>query len=223
MVGGSQFHFNGEKGEIAMKSVVKKVVTPERDWAVSSLSYSRGVGVRISTLPYLLLQAVLKPFIPPFILLLSWAGVLVAAEQPVRIGLTPVFLDDEPHILNEWRNYLERNLHRPVTFVQRGSYREITDMLLRSELDVAWICGLPYIERQEQLQLVATPIYQGEPLYRSYLITAAGKSVQQWDDLGGMVFTYVDPDSNSGYLYPNYAMRQRQLDPALLLDRKSVV
>lgn len=154
------------------------------------------------------------------ILMLSWVGMLSAAETPIRIGLTPVFLDDQPRILKAWRGYLEQQLNRPVTFVQRGSYREITDLLLRGDLEVAWLCGLPYIERRDQLNLVATPVYEGAPLYRSYLITSADRKIANWRDLAGGVFAYSDPDSNSGYLYPSYAMKQQQLDPDKLF-RKS--
>jgi phosphonate transport system substrate-binding protein len=153
-------------------------------------------------------------------LILSWVSMLSAAETSIRIGLTPVFLDDQPSILKAWRGYLERRLNRRVTFVQRGSYREITDLLMRGDLEVAWLCGLPYIERQEQLSLVATPVYKGAPLYRSYLITSADGKIASWRDLAGGVFAYSDPDSNSGYLYPSYSMRQERLDPDALF-RKS--
>ena len=62
------------------------------------------------------------------------AGALLAAALPrsraqqaveLRIGLTPVFLDDQVAFLNEWREYLATRLGRPVAFVQRGSYREV--------------------------------------------------------------------------------------------------
>ena len=142
-----------------------------------------------------------------------------ATESSIRIGLTPVMLDDELHILNSWRNYLEQQLNRPVNFVQRSSYREITDMLLRDDLDVAWVCGLPYVESQDRLNLVATPIYQGAPLYRSYQITSNKQQAKSWSDLEGVTFAYVDPDSNSGYLYPNYAMMRKQLEPDRMFRR----
>lgn len=154
------------------------------------------------------------------VLVLLWPSMLSATESSIRIGLTPVMLDDEPYILNSWRDYLEQQLDRPVKFVQRSSYREITDMLLRGGLDVAWICGLPYVESQDRFNLVATPVYQGEPLYRSYLIASNKEKIKSWSDLEGVTFAYVDPDSNSGYLYPNYAMMREQLEPGRMF-RKS--
>lgn len=154
------------------------------------------------------------------VLMLFWMSVSSAAETPVRIGLTPVFLDEQPRLIKAWRTYLEQRLNHPVIFVQRGSYREITDLLLRGELEVAWLCGLPYVEKQEQLSLIATPIYKGAPLYRSYLIISVKRKITGWRDLAGGVFAYSDPDSNSGYLYPTYALKREHLDPDSLF-RKS--
>ena len=69
----------------------------------------------------------------------------VETPQTVRIGTTPVFLDDHRAFLEEWRSYLEQRLERPVVFVQRGSYREISDMVVNGKLDFAWVCGYPYV------------------------------------------------------------------------------
>ena len=145
---------------------------------------------------------------------------LPAAPVPVYFGLTPVFLDDQPRILKVWRDYLESRLARPVVFVQRGSYREITDLLLRGDLDVAWVCGLPFVERQDRLRLIAAPLYQGAPLYRSYLIVPReDQTTETWEDLAGGVFAFSDPDSNSGNLYPRYAMAQAQISPEKLFRK----
>jgi phosphonate transport system substrate-binding protein len=132
----------------------------------------------------------------------------------LRIGLTPVFLDDQPRILQAWRTYLERQLGQAVHFVQRGSYREISDLLLRGDLEAAWLCGLPFVELQSRLKLVAVPVYQGAPLYRSFLIVPKeDASTRSWEDVRPGVFAFSDPDSNSGFLYPSYAMRKMGIAP----------
>lgn len=148
------------------------------------------------------------------VMLVAVAMVQAAARaEPLRVGLTPVFLDDQPRITKLWRDYLESRLGREVEFVQRATYREIVDLLLRGGLDVAWICGLPYVERIARLSLVATPVYQGAPLYRSYLIVpSADTTTHSWTDLPHGVFAFSDPDSNSGYLYPRWAMRKAGID-----------
>ncbi|WP_440997994.1 substrate-binding domain-containing protein [Arhodomonas sp. SL1] len=140
-----------------------------------------------------------------------------AAPEPVRIGLTPVFLNDRVSLLNHWRDYLAAQLERPVEFIQRTSYGEINDLLARGHVDAAWICGAPFLRQEHLLELVAVPLFQGRPLYRSYLIVpASDRSTSEWSDLRGKVFAYSDPDSNSGALYPRVAMREQGLEPDTL-------
>ncbi len=132
----------------------------------------------------------------------------------VRIGLSPVFLDDQLSFLNDWRDYLQGRIGRAVRFVQRGNYREIMDMLLEQKLDFAWICGYPYVRHKAKLRLMAVPVSDGRPQYRSYLIVpASDRQTGSILDLRGKVFAYSDPDSNSGFLYPRYALMQLKENP----------
>ena len=145
----------------------------------------------------------------------------VGPSDAIRIGTTAVILDDQVGFLNEWKAYLEDKLGRTVAFVQRGSYREITELLTRDELDFAWVCGYPYARNKAVMRLLAMPLYRGKPLYQSYLIVPASDGrTQAFDDLNGAIFAYSDPNSNSGYLVPQYEMLRRGLDPATLF-RKS--
>jgi phosphonate transport system substrate-binding protein len=140
-------------------------------------------------------------------------------EEPVRIGLTPVFLDDQMTFLNLWRDYLQKRLNRPVVFVQRGSYREVVDLLHQNRLDFAWVCGYPYV-RYNRMKLLAVPIFKGKPLYQSYLIVpATDTQTRSLLDLRGKVFAYSDPDSNSGYLYPQFALHQLQEKPGAFFSK----
>lgn len=129
---------------------------------------------------------------------LAWS---MQEDAPLRIGLTPVFLDDQTSFVEDWRNYLERRLGRPVVFLQRSSYRDIMDMLLQEKLDFAWVCGYPYVRYEAELELTAVPVYQGNPLYRAYLIVPeADTTSRSLADLRNKLFAYSDTDSNSGYL-----------------------
>lgn len=136
------------------------------------------------------------------------------SNAAIRIGLSPVFLDDQLSFLNDWRDYLQGRVGRAIRFVQRGSYREIMDLLLEQKLDFAWICGYPYVRHRAKLRLLAVPLSDGRPQYRSYLIVpAADKATNSILDLRGKVFAYSDPDSNSGFLYPRYALLQLKENP----------
>ncbi len=143
-----------------------------------------------------------------------------AAQKAVRFGLTPVFLDDHVGFLRLWRQYLESRLGRPVLFIQRGSYREISDMLRQDQLDFAWVCGYPFVRLRRELRLLAVPLYLGKPLYQSYVIVpASSKDERSILDLRGQVFAYSDPDSNSGYLYANYRLIELNENPAAFFSK----
>lgn len=143
-----------------------------------------------------------------------------AVEESVKIGLTPVFLDDQLSFLNQWRTWLEARLQRAVSFVQRGNYREIVDLVRTGKLDFAWVCGYPYVRHRDELKLVAVPLWRGGPWYHSYLIVPADDTrSKDLADLRGKVFAYSDPDSNSGYLYPRYLLATRGEDPGNFFGR----
>lgn len=159
---------------------------------------------------------------PPALLLILLCALPAAAEDrlPIRFGLTAVILTDRLHTLDTWSQYLGEALDRPVRFVQRRSYHEITRGLLSGKLDFAWICGFPFVVHRDRLQLVAVPLNGGEPLYRSYLIVPADDTTTEtFADLAGTVFAYSDPDSNSGYLAPNHRMLQEGIDPETFFRR----
>lgn len=126
-----------------------------------------------------------------------------SASDGLRFGTTPVFLDDQVGLLERWQRHLESNMGVPVRFVQRGSYREIIDLLLNGSVDVAWLCGYPYVLYEARLALVSVPLHRGEPTYRSYLIVPTDdRRTERIDQLADTVFAYSDPRSNSGYLVP---------------------
>jgi phosphonate transport system substrate-binding protein len=142
-------------------------------------------------------------------------------RQPLSIGTTPVFLDDDVAFLRDWQAYLQHELGRPVAFVQRRSYREVSELLLAEKLDAAWICGFPYVRYRDRMRLLAVPTYEGEPLYRSYVIVPSSDTMtQSIADLGGKIYAFSDPDSNSGWLVPNSQLFRLGKDAATFF-RKS--
>lgn len=126
------------------------------------------------------------------------------AQDRLRIGLTAVILADQAAFLARWAEDLSQRLGVPVTFTSRDQYQAVHELLNNGQVDAAWTCGYPYVRFQAQLQLLAVPLYLGQPVYQSYLIRPLGASVNDgvhgWTDLAGKVFAYSDPLSNSGWL-----------------------
>jgi phosphonate transport system substrate-binding protein len=142
------------------------------------------------------------------------------AATPLRFGTTPVFLNEQIGLLDRWQRHLEQRLERPVRFVQRGSYREIVDLLLGDGVEAAWLCGHPLVLHESRLSVVAVPRYQGAPLYRAHLIVPTGDTqTQRVTDLKGRVFAYSDPLSNSGFLVPRAEIVASGANPSSFFRR----
>ncbi len=127
------------------------------------------------------------------------AGKLRAA--PVfRFALTPVFLDNDAVVLDSLRAALAEGMDRPIELVQRRTYQDITGALLEGSVDAAWVCGFPFLQHVRELSLVGVPVWNGRPMYRSYLIVSPDDPAQSLTDLRGAIHAFSDPNSNSGYL-----------------------
>ena len=125
---------------------------------------------------------------------------LVRSAEPFRLGLTPVFLDNDAEVLARLRAALGEGTGRDIELVQRRTYQEITGLVLEGAVDAAWTCGFPDVQHEDAFTLVGVPVWEGKPLYRSYLITAPDDQATSLADLKGGSHTFSDPDSNSGYL-----------------------
>lgn len=140
---------------------------------------------------------------------------LVAGESPtVAFGTTAVFLDNEISLLDSWSRELGEVCSADVRFVQRNSYREIDDLLAENRLDVAWVCGFPYVTHLQTMRLMAIPDYGGQPLYRSYLIVPRSDTrTTHITQLRDRVFAFSDPESNSGFLVPTTELIRAGIRP----------
>ncbi len=142
-----------------------------------------------------------------------------AQDEPFKFGLTPVFLSNDLELLGHLRNYLASRIGGAVELVSRRTYQEITALLVSGQIHGAWICGYPYVQYQADLDLVATPVWHGKPLYQSYLIAASGRPVGGWTELKGDIHAFSDPDSNSGFLVTRALLAENRLRPDQFFSR----
>jgi phosphonate transport system substrate-binding protein len=135
-------------------------------------------------------------------------------EASFSFGLTPVFDNSNLPLLSLLQEYLSQRLGRPIVLVKRRTYREISMMLLSSQLDAAWICDFPYVQFQDRLALVAVPVYRRQPFRQAYIIVNEGSKATTFDDIRGTVHAFSDPDSTSGYLVTRWLLALRGETPA---------
>jgi phosphate/phosphite/phosphonate ABC transporter binding protein len=150
---------------------------------------------------------------PAALALLFLAGVLVgpgtvspaaAADPRLRIAITPVLVEHYLEVNRQLVTYIGERLGQPTLLVQRRSYKEISDLLEKGEVDVAFVCGRPYVIDHDRfgLELLAAPLVYDEPIYYSYVIVPADSPIQTFEDLRGKRYAFSDPLSNSGHLVP---------------------
>ncbi len=125
---------------------------------------------------------------------------IAAGDAPFRLGLTPVFLDNDAAVIAQLRNTFHAAMDQPIELLQRRTYEEVTGLLLEGAIDAAWLCGYPFLQHRKALSLIGVPVWNGRPLYRSYLIAAPGDPATGLADLEGGLHAFSDPDSNSGWL-----------------------
>lgn len=85
----------------------------------------------------------------------------------------------------------------------------------RGEVDLGFICGLPYVEltrdHPSPVELLAAPVllgerYQGQPIYFSDVIVRRESRYTAFADLRGCAWAYNEPDSHSGYNITRYTL-----------------
>lgn len=135
-----------------------------------------------------------------------------APARPLRVALSAAFVSERgvsvyQHIVE----YLQRKLGQELELVTGLGYETINSMLDDGAIDMAFVCGYPYVllrDRPEpRVTLVAAPVmksarYQGKPVYYSDLIVRADSDITSIHDLRGRTYVYNEETSNSGYNLP---------------------
>jgi phosphonate transport system substrate-binding protein len=89
---------------------------------------------------------------------------------------------------------------------------------LATDCDVAFVCGLPYVEStrrpQPPVEPLAAPVlqgtrYQGKPIYFSDVIVRRDSALRSFADLRGCTWVYNEPHSQSGYGVTRYHLVRR--------------
>ena len=149
----------------------------------------------------------------------SLAGAADPGQQktPLRIAVAAMISPEETlTVYQELMDHIAAKLGRPVEIKQRRTYQEVNDMLGAGKLDAAILCSGTYVhaKRQYGVELLAVPVINGSPTYRSYIIVPQSSTAASLEELHRKRFAFTDPLSTSGYLYPVYYLVSRGRQPA---------
>lgn len=132
------------------------------------------------------------------------------------LRLTSLMSDNEDYIFEAIRYYLQEcSVGQAVTLIDRTDWKERERKLDAGEIDIAWICGLPYVLRADApapaIELLAAPVmrgsrYQNKPVYFSDIVVREDSRFHSFTDLKGASWAYNEPGSHSGYNAVKYFM-----------------
>lgn len=143
-------------------------------------------------------------------------------KAPLRIAVAAMISPEETlSVYQELMDYIAMKLDRAVEMKQRRTYQEVNDMLGTGKLDAAILCSGPYVHahRQYGVELLAVPVINGNPTYRSYIIVPQSSTAASLMELYRKRFAFTDPLSTSGYLYPVYALMSQGRQPASFFSK----
>lgn len=109
--------------------------------------------------------------------------------------------------------HLGDTLSLPIEFVSGGSWDTREAALDRGDIQLGWICGLPYVWKADilhpGLELLAAPVlaaprYGDQPIYYSDIVVLQDGPHSAFEDLRGASWAFNEPHSHSGYNITRY-------------------
>jgi phosphonate transport system substrate-binding protein len=137
-------------------------------------------------------------------------------DKSLRIAIGGMITPKEGYAYyREFLDYIGKRLHRHIELVDRESYSEVNDLLRTGAVDLAFVCGGPYVDGHKEfgMELLVAPVAYGAARYYSYIIVPKDSSVYRFEELRGRKFAFTDPMSNSGKLAPTYMLARMNETP----------
>lgn len=146
-------------------------------------------------------------FLPPFF--------VFAKDVAVRFGVSSVLSAGNTLYLYERLNdYISDKLGLKVELVSRKNYKDMNELIKRSEVDFASICSgaIAFLDNNS-FRILVVPVVEGKKEYQSYLIVHKDFEYKDINSMEGKTVTFTDEISFSGTMYPIYYLKQMGIEP----------
>jgi phosphonate transport system substrate-binding protein len=102
-----------------------------------------------------------------------------------------------------------------IAVCRAKNYTEITELVLRHQVDFAWLPPVPYIalSRREAVEPLVSLVRDGHSEFFSVLVVRSDSDIKSPRDLLGKRAAWVDPHSASGYVLPRIGLSAVGVDP----------
>ncbi|MDF2633507.1 MAG: phosphonate transporter, periplasmic phosphonate-binding protein [Pelosinus sp.] len=150
------------------------------------------------------------------------AAIVDDETHPIRVGVSLSMGPSETNIYYRLiAEYIEQFTRRPVVLIQRKSNAEITALLAKGGIDIAFFSSGEYISYngREEIELLVMEECNGSPVYESYIIVSRNSAVNSLKDLSGKSFAFSDPLSYSGYFTVVNLLQQMDTTPERFFNR----
>ncbi|MCK5313621.1 MAG: PhnD/SsuA/transferrin family substrate-binding protein [Anaerolineales bacterium] len=110
------------------------------------------------------------------------------------LRITTIQAQNSNFVIEQIAGYIGKTLGMPVKFIVDPPCPERERQLDSGDIDIGWICGLPYIGKADQanptIELLVAPVmqaarYRDRPVYYSDLVVHHDSGFQQFADLRG--------------------------------------
>ncbi len=124
-----------------------------------------------------------------------------------RINVVSIQSPTEDDTCEKIAQYLGIQLGIPTEFVKDATWQERERLLDTQQAQVGWICGLPYVQKVENvpspIELLVAPVmknprYHQKPIYFSDVIVHQESEYQSFSDLQEAIWAINEPNSQSG-------------------------
>jgi phosphonate transport system substrate-binding protein len=124
------------------------------------------------------------------------------------LRLANFLADNARPVYERIAGYLADRLDTPVELLAGVPWEERHRRLDAGDIDVAFICGLPYSQKHDRpgrpvellcAPVMAAPRYGGRPVYFTDVVVRRDHPARAFADLRGRVWAYNDAGSHSGY------------------------
>jgi phosphonate transport system substrate-binding protein len=134
------------------------------------------------------------------------------------LSLSTCMAPNMEYLCRDLAAYLAARLGRPAVPRLDVSWQEREHLLDQGQIDLCWICGLPYVRKADGapgsvLPLVAPVMagsrYGDRPVYYSDVVVRRGSRFREFASLRGAAWAYNEPGSHSGYGVVRYELARR--------------
>jgi ABC-type phosphate/phosphonate transport system substrate-binding protein len=125
-----------------------------------------------------------------------------------RLKLASCMAENTEEFCQALAVYLQSQLGVPTECVMDVPWQERERLFDRGEIQLLWLCGLPYVNKadleQSCTELLVVPVpmgerYQGQPVYFSDVAVRSSSRFQCFFDLRGASWAFNEPRSHSGF------------------------